>query len=368
MIKRDYYEVLGVSRTASEGDIKKAYRQMAVKYHPDKNPGDREAEERFKEASESYEVLSHPDKRQIYDQFGHQGLEGTGFHGFTGVEDIFESFGDIFNEFFGFGEGPRGGRTHRRRGADLRYDLEIDFLEAALGTEKKIQVVKQDRCEECEGRGAKKGTHPVRCHHCAGHGQVSHRQGFFSISTTCPACHGVGEVIKEHCPECRGSGRVRRSKKLNVKIPAGVDTGIRLMVHGEGEAADQGGAAGDLYVVIQVRDHDLFKREGSDIYCRVPLSMADAALGTEVSVSTLVGQERVKVPRGAQPGQRIVLRGHGISDLRTRGLGDQIVILDVKIPTNLSKEEESLLEQFRAFEKKGSVPLSSAKKRKGFFG
>ena len=268
-VKRDYYEILEVTRTASDGEIKKSYRQLALKYHPDKNPGDHAAEDLFKEASEAYEVLSDNQKRQIYDQFGHQGLQGQGFSGFSGVEDVFETFGDIFEDFFGFSSRRGGGRGQARatRGSDLRYDLEIDFKEAVFGTEKNIRVSKATSCEDCGGSGAKKGTGPTVCSQCQGRGQVRHSQGFFTISTSCPACRGQGSVIGDPCSSCRGQGHVKKTKEIQLKIPAGVDTGIKLMVHGEGEAGERGGSPGDLYVFISVKSHEFFKREGDDLHC-----------------------------------------------------------------------------------------------------
>lgn len=371
MHKKDYYEILGVVRSASEVEIKKAYRTLAFQFHPDKNPENKEAEEKFKAASEAYEVLSDSEKRQIYDQFGHQGLQGHGFQGFSGVEDIFDSFGDIFEDFFGFSSrGQKGGRPRARRGADLRYDLEIDFMEACFGCEKKIQVVHHILCDACEGSGAEPGTKPTVCPQCGGGGQVRHSQGFFTISTTCSACHGQGTFIAHHCKKCHAQGRIKDSKKLNVKIPPGVDTGIRLMVGGEGEVGEKGGPPGDLYVFLAVKKHDFFERDGETIYCRVLVSMAKAALGGKIMVPTLVGEEEVEISQGAQAGSRLVLKGKGVASLRSRKLGDQIIILDVKTPTKLTKEKKELLEKILELEDEelSQASFESKKKKRGFFG
>ncbi|MDO8519934.1 MAG: molecular chaperone DnaJ [Deltaproteobacteria bacterium] len=349
MIKKDYYAVLGVSQNASESEIKKAYRQLAIQFHPDKNADDKAAEEKFKEASEAYEVLSDGQKRQIYDQFGHVGLEGSGFHGFSGVEDVFESFGGIFEEFFG---GGHRGRSQARRGRDLRHDLEIEFMEAAFGTEKKIHLVKPAVCDECFGSGAKKGSRPQECSHCRGSGQVRHNQGFFTISTTCPYCQGEGEVVAHPCPECRGKGQVRKSKDLSVKIPAGVTSGTRLMMQGEGEVGERGAPSGDLYIFLSVRGHEIFAREGDDIHLEIPVSMISAALGDKAKVSTLKGEEEIEIPRGIQSGKKIVLKGKGVPNLRTKKPGDQVVTIRVETPQHLSKEEETLLKQFAALKGK----------------
>lgn len=369
MIKKDYYEVLGLSRDASDSDIKKAYRQLALKYHPDKNQGNKEAEERFKEASEAYEVLSHSEKREIYNQFGHSGLQGTGFSGFSGVEDIFESFGDIFEDFFGMGR--RGGRKSRvERGADLRYDLEIDFLEACFGAEKQIHVVKNTTCEQCHGEGVRDSSGIKTCPRCHGRGQISHSQGFFTISSPCTACRGAGSIISDPCPPCHGEGLVRTTKKLTTKIPPGVDTGVRLMLQGEGEAGLRGGSSGHLYVFLHVREHEFFKREGDTLFCEIPISMVQAALGCEIAVPWLKGEEQVQIPRGIQSGETVVLKGKGISNLKTRRPGDFIVRVIVKTPTELSPEQELLLKNFTnaGGEKGESIEMGKKKKKKGFFG
>jgi molecular chaperone DnaJ len=348
--KRDYYEVLGVSRDASESDLKSAYRKLALKYHPDRNPGDKSAEENFKEASEAYEVLRDRQKRQIYDQYGHQGLEGSGFSGFGGFEDIFSSFGDIFEDFFGFG-GNRRSRSRAQRGADLRYDLELEFLEAAFGKETTIDIEKYEICLTCEGHGAEPGTSPEICPQCGGAGQVGRSQGFFTIRTTCPQCRGAGQYISKPCKACQGSGKTRVRKTVSVKIPAGVDHGSRLRLSGEGEAGGSGGPPGDLYVFIHVRPHDFFQREGTDVYCQVPISFIQAALGDTIKVPTLKGEQPLDIPKGTQPGERLRLRGEGIPALRNGQRGDLIIQMAIRTPTHLNKKQESLLKEFARLEK-----------------
>lgn len=357
MTQKDYYEVLGVSPNAPEAEIKKAYRQLAVKYHPDKNANDKASEEKFKEASEAYEVLSDSQKRQIYDQFGHAGLQGTGFQGFSGVEDIFDSFGGVFEEFFGFG--ARRGRSQARRGGDLRHDLEVDFMEAVFGAEKKIHLVKPAACEDCGGSGAKKGSRPSPCTHCQGSGQMRHNQGYFTISTTCPYCQGEGHVTQHPCPECRGKGQVRKTKDLSVKIPAGVTGGTRLMMHSEGAAGERGGPAGDLYIFLSVKEHEIFKRDGDDIHLQIPIEMTQAALGHTIKVPTLKGEEEIEIPKGIPSGKKIVLKGKGVPNLRTKKPGDEIVTIFVETPQHLTSEQEELLREF------AQLP---GKKKKSFFG
>ncbi|MDY7033321.1 MAG: molecular chaperone DnaJ [Thermodesulfobacteriota bacterium] len=344
MEKRDYYDILGVSRGSNGEEIKKNYRKLAMKYHPDRNPGDNEAEEKFKEAAEAYEVLRDPQKRQLYDQFGHEGLQGTGFRGFSGFEDIFSSFGDIFEDFFGFGS--RRNRTAARRGADLRYDLEISFKDAAFGMETEIEIPKAVQCERCQGTGAKLGTYPVNCPGCQGRGQVTRSQGFFSVSTTCPHCNGEGKIITNPCEDCHGSGRVKRQKKVSVKIPGGVEESSRLRLRGEGEDGERGGPSGDLYVVLHVEQHPLFQRDGSDVICQVPISFAQAALGENMDIPTLEGTKKIHIPKGTQSGQIFHLRGEGARHLRGGGRGDQIVQVIVKTPTKLTKRQEELLREF----------------------
>ena len=368
MIQKDYYDVLGVPRQASEAEIKKAYRQLAIKHHPDKNDNDKAAEEKFKEASEAYEVLSDAQKRQIYDQFGHAGLQGSGFQGFSGMEDIFDSFGGVFEEFFGF-RGGRG-RSQARRGGDLRHDLTIEFTEAVFGTEKKIHLVKPAVCAECGGGCAKKGSHPTECPHCRGSGQVRHNQGFFTISTSCPTCQGEGKVIAHPCPECRGRGQVRKSKDLSVKIPAGVTGGTRLMMHGEGETGARGGPSGDLYIFLSVKDHDIFTREEDDLHLTVSIGMVKAALGARIKVPTLEGDVEIEIPKGVGSGKKIVLRGKGVPNLRTKRPGDEVVTLIVQTPQNMTPEEEDLLKKFAQIRGEEDVAgqEEKKKKKKSFFG
>ena len=345
MTKRDYYEVLGVSREAKDGEIKKAYRQLALKYHPDRNPGDSEAEEKFKEAAEAYEVLRDSEKRSLYDRFGHDGLRGTGFTGFSGFEDIFSSFGSIFEDFFGFST-KTGGRNAPQVGADLRYDLKISFMDAAFGVEKEIEIEKMEPCLECDGSGAAAGTSPETCSTCRGRGQVMHSQGFFSISTTCPQCHGDGTMIKDPCKNCRGAGRVKETKRVSVKIPPGVDHGTRLRLNGEGEEGVRGGPPGDLYVVLFVEEHEFFKRKGEDIFCEIPVSFSQVALGSTIEIPTLDGTTDIEIPKGTQTGEVFRLKGQGIPRLRGLGRGDEYVQLAVKTPSKLSKRQEELLREF----------------------
>lgn len=347
--KRDYYEVLGVDRSAGDSDLKKAYRKLALKFHPDKNPGDQAAEEKFKEAAEAYEVLRDANKRQIYDQYGHQGLEGSGFSGFGGFEDIFSSFGDIFEDFFGFGGGRRSGRRVNR-GADLRYDMQLTFMEAAFGTEKKIDVEKAEACTECKGSGAEPGTGAETCPQCGGSGQVGRSQGFFTVRTTCNHCRGQGQVIANPCKGCRGHGKVLSQKKVSVRIPGGVDNGSRLRLTSEGEAGAYGGPHGDLYVFIHVEAHDFFKRDDTNVLCQIPISFVQAALGDTINIPTLKGETDLEVPKGTQPGDLFRLRGEGIPSLRNGHRGDQIVQVNVKTPTNLNKKQVSLLKEFASLE------------------
>lgn len=347
--KRDYYEVLNVDRNASDADLKKAYRKLALQYHPDRNPGDAAAEEKFKEAAEAYDVLSDAQKRQLYDRFGHQGLEGSGFSGFSGFEDIFSSFGDIFEDFFGLG-GGRGSRSRHQRGADLRYDLSLDFLEAAFGVEKELTLDKMDTCQSCEGSGCEPGSQPETCNFCRGTGQMARSQGFFTVRTTCPHCRGTGQMISNPCHECRGTGQIKTRKTVSVKIPAGVDTGSRLRLTNEGEAGRQGGPRGDLYVFIHVEPHDFFERDNSDVICRVPLSFVQAALGDTISVPTLEGEKKLRIPKGTQYGDVFRFNGEGIPSLRTGRRGDQIIQVIIKTPTSLNKKQESLLKEFAKLE------------------
>jgi len=347
--KRDYYEVLGVRRDAADDELKASYRKLALKYHPDRNPGDQEAEEKFKEAAEAYEVLQDSEKREIYDQYGHRGLEGTGFSGFGDFQDIFSSFGGIFEDLFGFGS-QRRSRTRSRRGSDLRYDLEISFMEAAFGVEKSIELEKMEVCPTCDGDGCEPGTGPETCRHCAGSGQVSRNQGFFTVRTTCPQCRGRGQSITHPCPECRGIGQIVANKTLSLKIPPGVDTGTQLRLTAEGEAGAYGGPPGDLRVIVHVEPHELFERNGTDIICRLPVSFVQATLGDKIPVQTLNGKKKLEIPKGTQPGDILRLNGEGIPSLRGDRRGDQIIQVQIKTPTNLTKKQAALLKEFDKLE------------------
>ena len=351
MEEKDYYKILGVSRTASEEEIKKSYRRMAMQHHPDRNPGNKEAEETFKLASEAYEVLRDPEKRSLYDQYGIDGLKGTGFTGFRGFDDIFSAFGDIFEDFFGFGTTSKR-RSRARAGADLRYDLKISFHEAAFGKETEIEIPKAVLCETCEGTGAKPGTSPIHCPTCRGTGQVTRSQGFFTISTTCSQCQGEGKVIQHPCKECRGIGKIRKSKKISLKIPGGVDNGSKLRVRGEGEEGERGGPPGDLFVFIYVEPHDFFAREGDDILCQIPISFPQAALGTELDIPTLNGSTKLVVPKGTENNEVFRIKGEGFPKLRSHGRGDLIVQILVKTPKNLTKQQEEILREFEEISRK----------------
>lgn len=364
MSKRDYYEVLGVSRSASIDDIKKAYRKLAVKYHPDKNPGDKEAEEKFKEATTAYSALSDADSRARYDQFGHAAFEqgGGGFSGFSGDFSGFEDiFGDLFSNFFG---GSAGGsrRSRGQAGRDLRYDLEVSFEEAAFGTEKEIAIGRQIQCSSCTGSGAAPGSSPERCSTCAGAGQIRMQQGFFTIARTCHSCNGLGQTIKNPCTKCRGSGREVSEGKLKVKVPAGIDNGQRLKLRGEGEAGSAGGPAGDLYVQIQIKPHEIFQRQEHEIVLEWPISYTDAVLGREVEVPTLDGPTNIKVPAGTQSGKVFRIRNRGIQVLGTTRRGDQHVRVNIEIPKKVSDEERALLEKLKEFEE-----ARKKETEKGFF-
>ena len=348
MVKRDYYEILDVSREASEEELKKSYRRLALKYHPDRNPNDPVAEEKFKEAAEAYDVLNDPEKRGLYDRYGHDGLQGAGFQGFGGAEDVFSSFGSIFEELFGFGGGRRGGRTAARTGADLRYDVQISLEEVVSGAEKMLEFDKTETCIQCLGKRTAPGTQPATCNTCGGIGQVERRQGFFAMRTTCPQCRGQGVIITDPCPECRGLGLVQTPKKLSVKIPPGMDESSRLRLTGEGEEGTSGGASGDLYVVVHVAPHDTFERDGVNVHCEVAVSFSQAALGADVEVPSLYGPKTLTVPRGTQSRDTLVLRGCGVPLVRGGGRGDQIAHIAVRTPTRLSERQEELLREFAA--------------------
>ncbi len=359
MTKRDFYEILDVPRSADAEDIKKAYRKLAMKYHPDRNPGDTDAEARFREAAEAYEVLQDPEKRRIYDQYGHEGLQGSGYQGFSGAEDIFSAFSDLF----GFGG---GGRSRRRptRGADLRYNATISLEEAARGTELNVELPRTEPCATCGGNGAEPGSSPKTCTTCGGKGQVYRTQGFFSVSSTCPHCQGSGQIIDKPCQDCRGTGNIKRKRTLNVKIPAGVDSGMSMRVAGEGELGSLGGPPGDLYVVITVKPHETFEREGSDLLIEWPLSFVQAALGTTVTVPSLDGEESLEIKPGTQPGAVYTIRGKGIKHVKGSARGDLKVIVSVVIPEKLSEEQRNLL--IRYAEISGDEIKAPSKNKKRF--
>ncbi|MFA4915628.1 MAG: molecular chaperone DnaJ [Syntrophales bacterium] len=344
-MKRCYYEVLDVERTASGEIIKRSYRKLAMQYHPDRNPGDKKAEENFKEAAEAYEVLSDREKREIYDRYGHEGLNGAGFK-FSGFEDVFSNFGNIFEDFFGFGSSRPKSRRAPRDGADLRYDIHLSFMDAVLGSSSDIEVEKFEKCQNCEGTGATPGSAPETCQRCHGSGQVIQSSGLFRVSSTCPQCRGQGTVIADPCNVCGGVGRAKTTKTVHLKIPPGVDNGSRLRLRGEGEDGDFGGTKGDLYVFVHVEPHEFFERRGYDVHCQIPLSFVQAALGATISVATLNGSEKLKIPRGTQSGEIFRLKGKGVSNPKGFGRGDQTIELVVTIPTSLTKKQEELLKEF----------------------
>jgi molecular chaperone DnaJ len=371
MAKRDYYEVLGVDRDASEKDIKKAYRRLAMKYHPDRNPDDVDADAKFKEASEAAEILTSGEKRQSYNQFGHAAFEGGGGGGGFGGGN--GNFGSVFEDIFGdvFSGGGRGGGRQVQRGSDLKYILDLDLEEAVRGTNPKITIPALVECMECLGSGAKKGSSPINCVQCAGAGQVTVRQGFFSIQQTCPRCRGRGKMISDPCPPCRGQGRVEESKTLSVKVPPGVDTGDRIRLAGQGEAGANGGPAGDLYVQMNVRDHKIFTREAEHLYCEVPISFVDAALGGELEVPTLDGRVNLKIPSETQTGKLFRLKGKGVNVTQIRGgsIGDLYCRVVVETPVGLSKQQKELLKEFagHAEQKQSPKQASWVDNVKGFF-
>ncbi len=374
MAKRDYYTVLGVNRDASEEDIKKSYRKLAMKFHPDRNPDDKGAEEKFKEAKEAYEVLSDAKKRAAYDQFGHAGVDpsagfgagrggpGAGPEGFGGFAD---AFGDIFGEIFGQQRGGGGRGNGVYRGADLRYNLELGLEEAARGTEAKIRIPALEECETCKGTGAKPGTQPKTCTTCHGRGEVRVSQGFFSIQQTCPTCHGTGKVIPEPCATCHGAGRVKKYKTLSVKIPAGVDQDDRIRLAGEGEAGVNGGPPGDLYVVVNLKPHSVFQREGADLHCEMPISFATAALGGEIEIPTLDGHAKIKVPAETQTGQVFRLKNKGIRPVRGSVTGDLFCHVAIETPVKLTSRQKELLREFEAINQQD--PAAHNPRAKTFF-
>jgi molecular chaperone DnaJ len=366
--KRDYYEVLGVRRNASEEEVKRAYRRLAVKFHPDKNPDDPHAEEKFKELGEAYDVLMDSDKRAAYDRFGHGAFAsgGAGFGGFHDPFDIFREVfggsgfgGGIFETFFG---GPGGRTEDRQHGSDLRYDMQIRLEEAAFGVEKEIEIEKLDTCDKCHGSGAEPGSRTINCPTCGGRGQVISSRGFFHVSQTCPRCRGAGEIIEKPCPKCHGEGRVEKLSRVKLKIPAGIREGSRLRSSHNGEAGIRGAPPGDLYVVIHIKEHKLFRREGDDLYCEVPIAFSLAALGGEVDVPTLEGKAHLKVPAGTQSGQMFKLRGKGIINVNGREHGDLFARLIVEVPSRLNAEQRRKLEEFAALCGEENTPL-----RKSFF-
>ena len=344
MAKADYYEVLGVSRDATEQELKSAYRKLALKYHPDRNPGDHAAEEKFKEASEAYQVLSDGDKRAAYDRFGHAGVSGGGpggFGGFSGAVDLGDIFGDLFGEMFNMGGGQRSPR--QTRGDDLRYDLTIEFDEAIFGTEKEIRLRRLEACETCKGTGSASGRGPTVCPQCHGRGQIRYQQGFFSVARTCTACAGRGSIITDPCQTCRGETRITKEIKLNVKVPAGVEEGTRIRYSGEGDVGRGGAQAGDLYVVLSIKQHDFFHREGQNLHCVVPISFPQAALGAEIEIAGVDGPVMLKVPEGTQSGKELRIRGKGVPYLNEKGRGDLIVRVVVQIPKKLSRAQRDLI-------------------------
>ncbi len=366
--KRDYYEILGVQKNTSKEEIKKAYRKLAMQYHPDRNPGNLDAEAKFKEASEAAEVLLDDEKKSRYDQFGHAGMNGQGFGGGAGgFQGDFSDFGDIFGDIFGDmlgggrGRGRGRGRSGGRPGDDLQMEMEIDFSEAAFGIEKTISVTKNVKCDTCNGSGAKAGSTPTTCDYCHGHGEVRRQQGFFAVSTTCPKCNGSGSMIKDPCGTCSGTGTKRKKVDLQVKVPAGIDEGQRLKLSGEGSSGSNGGPNGDLYVVIRIKDHEIFEREEFDVHCTVPVSFSQAALGCELEVPTLSGKVALKIPAGTQSGVKMRLKGKGIQRLGGYGVGDQIVTVHVETPTKLSSEQKDLFKRLQELE------LNSNPMSRGFF-
>jgi len=346
MSKRDYYEVLGVDRSAADQEIKKAYRRIAMKYHPDRNPDDEDADAKFKEATEAYDVLMNAEKRSAYDQFGHAGVDQTmGGGGFQGGASFSDIFGDVFGDIFG---GGGGGRQGPQRGSDLRYTMEVSLEEAVRGATREIKVPTLQHCDTCDGSGAKPGTNPVTCGSCGGSGQVRMQQGFFQVQQTCPKCRGRGKTISDPCIDCRGQGLLEKTKTLSVKVPPGVDTGDRIRLSGEGEAGPAGGPNGDLFVQIAVRQHNLFERDGRHLYCEVPINFVDAALGGELEVPTLDGKVKLKIPSETQTGKMFRLRGKGVQPVRGGPVGDLMCRAVVETPVNLSAQQRQLLEEFRA--------------------
>ena len=347
----EYYQTLGVAPSAAADEIKKAYRKLAMKYHPDRNQGDKEAEDKFKEAAEAYEVLGDLEKRKIYDRYGVEGLRNSGYSGPGNSDDIFSSFGDIFGDLFGFGGSGQGQQRGPIPGANLRYDLGISFMEAVHGAEKNIEITKRDTCWTCDGSGMRPGFTPETCSTCNGRGQVIRSQGLFRLSTPCPHCHGEGEIIKEPCNDCNGAGLVNKKKKVALKIPAGVDSGARMRLRGEGEGGRKGGPTGDLYVILYAEPHEFFERDGLDILLDLPISFTQAALGETLEVPTIHGKANLTVPKGTMAGQTFTLKNEGVPSLRGYGKGNMIVTARLNTPQNLTKRQKELLEEFDSIEK-----------------
>ncbi|RUO41426.1 molecular chaperone DnaJ [Pseudidiomarina aestuarii] len=369
MAKTDFYEVLGVGKDADEREIKKAYKRMAMKYHPDRTKGDKDLELKFKEVKQAYEVLMDPQKRAAYDQYGHaafeQGQGGFG-GGAAGGADFSDIFGDVFGDIFGGGGGRRG-RAQAQRGSDLRYNLELSLEEAVRGKEVELKIPKLTSCDDCGGSGARKGSSAETCGHCHGAGQIQMRQGFFAVQQTCPHCRGRGKIIKDPCRTCHGDGRVEKTKTLSVKIPAGVDTGDRIRLNGEGEAGEMGAPAGDLYVQVHVREHKIFQRDGNNLYCEVPLSFTTAALGGEIEVPTLDGKLKLKIPTETQTGKLFRLRGKGVRSVRTGAVGDLMCKVVIETPVNLSDKQKDLLQQLNDSMGTGKEAAKYRPKEQGFF-
>ncbi len=372
--KRDYYEVMGLSRSASDQEIKKAYRKLALDNHPDRNPSDQGAEDRFKEAAEAYAVLSDSDKRARYDRFGHAGVAGAGGSGAGFDPSVFSDFSDILGDLFGFGDmfggGGRRGSRAANRGADLRYDLELTFEEAAFGKKTRIKVPRHESCSDCGGSGAAGNSGPATCPTCNGHGQVRYQQGFFSITRTCSECQGTGSIIKNPCKSCQGVGRRVREKTLELTIPAGVDTGSRLRVSGEGDAGERGGPPGDLYVLLHVKDHKFFERRENDLYCHIPITFTQAALGTEIQVPTLEGEAPLKIPAGTQPNSVFRIRQAGIQSPNGGRPGDLFVNVNVEVPRKLNREQREIISRLAETENHANEPIQKTilEKVKDIFG
>lgn len=372
MSKRDYYDVLGVERNASKDEIKKSYRKLALKFHPDRNPDNQEAESKFKEAAEAYDVLSDENKKAQYDRFGHDGLKGGGFSsGGASMEDIFNNFGDvfggsIFEDFFGGGSRTR---SRQQQGASLRCQLSLSFIESSSGCTKTIELNRNELCDTCDGSGAKPGSQPVTCPYCKGQGEITQSQGFFSVRTTCPKCHGEGKMVDNPCGDCRGQGKKGKKVKVDVKIPAGIDDGTRLRVQGEGEPSSNGGPRGDLMCYIQVQQHPLFQRDGDNVYCQLPITFTEAALGAEVTIPTLKGKSTMTLPPGTQSNQVFRLRGQGFPNVHGQGVGDQLVEIIIEVPKKLNAKQKELLQEYSETEHKSVGPKRQSwfDKLKDFF-